>query len=81
MDTSNLNDAQRRGLDILANVAEKPVDEIERDHEMVADLGVDSPRALQFLLDLEEELDLEIADEDAAGMDTVADVLDYLGRL
>ena len=37
--------------------------------------------ALQFLLQLEEALDIEIDDEDAAKMDSVGDVLDYLAGL
>ena len=49
--------------------------------ELVADLNIDSPKALQLLVDLEDRLSIEISDEDAAKMDTVGDVLDYLAAL
>ena len=81
MDTATLDPRQREGLEILADLAGRPVGELERDAELVADLNVDSPKALQFLLLLEEALDIEIEDDDAAKMDTVGDVVDYLGRL
>ncbi|MEM9558294.1 MAG: phosphopantetheine-binding protein [Acidobacteriota bacterium] len=73
-----LSEAQTAGLEVIAAIAERPVDELERRHEMVADLGIDSPKALRLLLDLEDRLDIEISDEAAARMDTVGDVLDQL---
>jgi acyl carrier protein len=48
--------------------------------ELVADLDVDSARALELLVALEDALGIEISDEDAARLDTVGDILAYLGR-
>lgn len=73
-----MNDAQTTGLAVIAEIAERPVDQIERDQDLVGDLGIDSPKALRLLLDLEERLGIEISDEAAAQMDTVGDVLDHL---
>ena len=42
---------------------------------ITAGLGIDSPMALQLLFELEEALDIEISDEDAAEMETVGDIL------
>ncbi|MEM8931868.1 MAG: phosphopantetheine-binding protein [Acidobacteriota bacterium] len=81
MDLSTLDDKQRKALDILAELSGKPVDGLAANAELVADLNIDSPKALQFLLQLEEALDIEIDDEDAAKMDSVGDVLDYLDGL
>jgi acyl carrier protein len=36
---------------------------------------------LQLLVEIEERLGIEISDEDAAKLDTVDDVLGYLGAL
>ena len=42
----------------------------------MADLGIDSPRQLELLIELEEAPGVEITDEEAAAMETVGDVLD-----
>ena len=81
MDLSTLDDKQRKAVDLLAELSGRPADTLERSAELVADLNIDSPKALQFLLQLEEALDIEIDDEDAAKMDSVGDVLDILGKL
>lgn len=71
-------DITQKALDIVARVSGKEAASLKPEHELVADLGIDSPKALQLLLDLEDELDLEISDEEAAKMDTVGDVLAFL---
>ena len=72
-------DVKQKALEIVARISGKDAAELEPKLDLVADLGIDSPKALQLLLDLEEALDIEISDEDAAKMDTVGDILDYLG--
>lgn len=71
-------DKKTQAIEILADLSPKSAEEIKPEMELLADLGIDSPKALQLLVELEEKLDLEISDEDAARMDTVADVLSYL---
>lgn len=71
-------DMTQKALNVVAKVSGKDVATLQPELELVADLGIDSPKALQLLLDLEEELDIEISDEDAAKMDTVGDVLAFL---
>ncbi|MEL7061848.1 MAG: acyl carrier protein [Acidobacteriota bacterium] len=75
-----MNDLQTRGLAIVAEISERPAAELEARHELVGDLGIDSPKALQMLLRLEDELKIEISDEEAARLDTVGDVLAFLER-
>ncbi len=74
-------DMKQKALEIVAAVSGKEVAELDPKLDLVADLGIDSPKALQMLLDLEDALDIEISDEDAARMDTVGDILGYLGGL
>lgn len=69
---------QDETLALLAEISGHPREEIDREKDLVADLGLDSPKTLRFLVDLEEKLDVEISDEDAAKMSTVGDILDYL---
>jgi acyl carrier protein len=39
------------------------------------DLGIDSPRALQVLVEIEDQLDIEVEDEEVANLRTVGDIL------
>ncbi len=50
--------------------------EIRPDMDLVADLELDSPKAVRLLVELEERLDIEIDDEVAGRMSTVGDLLD-----
>jgi len=71
-------DAKKKAFEILANITGQAVDAITPDMELVAHLNIDSPKQLQLLVELEEAFEIEIDDEDAAKMDSVNDVLDYL---
>ena len=42
------------------------------------DLGADSLDTVELVMELEEAFDIEISDEDAAGIQTVADVVNYI---
>jgi acyl carrier protein len=68
-------------LAVLARITGRAQSEIRPEMDLVGDLGIDSPRALELLLELEEALGVEISDEEASGMDTVRDVLTYAERV
>ena len=44
------------------------------------DLGVDSIELMEFIINLEDEFDLEISDDTIDNMVKVADLLDYLSE-
>jgi acyl carrier protein len=66
---------------VLARVSKTDPATITDEMELVADLELDSARALELLVELEDTLGIEISDEDAGHMNTVGDVLDYLDSL
>ncbi len=70
-------DTRSAAVKVLAAASGKPEGELRPEQDLVADLGIDSPRQLELLIDLEEALGVEITDEEAAAMETVGDVLDY----
>ena len=72
METKNI------ALQILSQLSGKDQETITPEMDLVADLGIDSPKALQLLLELEERLGIEIEDEDAAKIDSVSDILTYV---
>ena len=46
-----------------------------------ADLGADSLDAVELMMALEDEFELEIADEEAQNFKTVADIVNYLDKV
>ncbi len=74
-------DAKQKALEIVAKIAGKDTASLEPGMDLVADLGMDSPQALQLLVELEESFQIEISDDDAARMDSVGDILGYLESL
>ena len=54
------------------------MDEIEIDSSFVDDLGADSLDTVELVMALEEEFDLEIADEDAEKISTVNEAVTYI---
>jgi acyl carrier protein len=72
-------------LDILSKVKDIVVEQLGVDEEEVTeqasfvdDLGADSLDIVELVMALEEEFDLEIPDEDAEKMVTVADAVNYI---
>ena len=66
---------------VLSRMSEIEAKDLKPEMELVSDLGIDSPKALELLVELEEGLGIEISDEDAARMETVGDVLDFTRAL
>ena len=64
-------------FEVISEISGAAKESIDVKMDLVADLGIDSPKALRLLVRLEDALNLEIPDEAAAEMDTVADVLEW----
>lgn len=69
-----------KALRVLATVSGHEPAELLAERDLVADLGIDSPKALRLLVELEEAFDIEIPDEDASEMSTVGDILAYIDQ-
>ncbi len=67
-------------LEVIAKVSGVDRQQIKPESELVADLGIDSPKALAMLVDLEDRLDVEIDDEMVTRLNTVADVFQAIDR-
>ncbi len=62
-------------ISVIARVTGVPKGSLSPEMELVADLDMDSAKALELIVELEDQLSIEIDDDDAAGMNTVGDVL------
>jgi acyl carrier protein len=65
-------------LDIIARVSKTDRALLAPQLELVADLGLDSAKALELLVALEDRLDLEIDEDAAANLNTVGDIIAFL---
>ena len=73
-----MSDPRQTALEALSQVSGRPVAELSPELELVADLDIDSPKALQLLIEIEERLDIEISDEAAEELNTVGDVIRFV---
>ena len=55
-------------------------DELNMDTSLVNDLEADSLEAVEIIMALEDEFDIEIPDEDAEKFFTIRDMVEYLER-
>jgi len=74
-------DHKATALAVVAKVAKVDAATLTPDMELVADLGLDSARALELLVELEDALATEITDEAAARLNTVGDILAYIAAM
>ena len=76
-----MGDKKAVARELLARLARKSPEEVREEMELVADLGLDSPKALELLIELEESLGVEIDDGAVASLNTVGDVLGLVDSL
>lgn len=62
-------------LAAIAKVSRVEVAALRPDMDLVADLGFDSAKSLELLVELEEALGIEVSDEQAARLNSVGDIL------
>lgn len=65
---------------IISEVLNVEVDEITMETTFVDDLGADSLDIFQIIMGIEEEFDIEIANEDAENIVTVGDAVDEIKK-
>ena len=68
-------------LSIIAKVTGVPIKSITPEMELVADLNMDSAKALELIVELEDCFDVEIDDDDAGSLNTVGDVLTTISSI
>ncbi len=64
--------------EIIAEVLNVDADEITMDTTFVDDLGADSLDVFQIIMGIEEEFDIEIANEDAEKIVSVGDAVEQI---
>lgn len=65
---------------IIADELSVELDEITLSSDLNDDLGADSLDAVELIMAIEDEFDVEIPDDVATGMKTVQDIIDFLEK-
>ncbi|HOB35219.1 MAG: acyl carrier protein [Firmicutes bacterium] len=68
-------------IKLIADQAGVPVEDIDGETSLQGDLELDSLDIMDLLLVLEEEFDIQIPDEELSKIQTVNDVINYIGKL
>ena len=55
-------------------------EEIKLESDLIQDLGADSLDAVELIMAIEDEFDVQVSDEEAQNIRTVKDIVDYLSK-
>ncbi|HHU21495.1 MAG TPA: acyl carrier protein [Acholeplasma sp.] len=66
---------------VVASELDIEESKVTKSARFVEDLGADSIDALELIIALEDEFDIEISDDDAQDIKTVGDVVAYIEKL
>ena len=69
---------EEKVINIISNKLGLPKEEVTPAASFTMDLGADSLDTVELIMDFEKEFNLKISDEDAMGIKTVADAIDYI---
>ena len=64
--------------EIIAEELGIELDEIKLESDLTEDLGADSLDAIELIMEIETQFDVEIADSDATKIKLVSDIVEYL---
>ncbi|MCF7925454.1 MAG: acyl carrier protein [Candidatus Izimaplasma sp.] len=67
--------------DIISEELGIEADDINLDSDLSDDLGADSLDAIELIMEIESQFDIEIADSEATKIKSVKDIVDYLESL
>ncbi len=72
------SDVQSRVMKVMANVLKIDEAEISPDANFIFDLGADSAQSLELIAGFEEEFDIEMDEDKALEIQTVADAVVFI---
>ncbi len=72
------SDVQSRVMKVMANVLKIDEVEISPDANFIFDLGADSAQSLELIAGFEEEFDIEMDEDKALEIQTVADAVVFI---
>ena len=71
---------EQRVIDIVSEHFAYDKEKITRNTTFIEDIGADSLDIVEFVMELEEEFDIQIPDDQAEKIKTVGEAIDYIER-
>ena len=65
---------------VVSMVLDVPVEKIEDTHKFTTDLGAESVQSIELVAGFEEEFDIEMDEDEALGVQTVGDAVDFIAK-
>ena len=72
------NVIEEKVINIISNKLGLPKEEVTPAASFTMDLGADSLDTVELIMDFEKEFGLKISDEDAMGIKSVSDAIEYI---
>lgn len=76
----NMSDTLSKVQEVVAKQLSRQVEEVKPEASFQDDLGADSLDTVELVMALEEAFEIEIPDEDASGIATVQDAVNYIDQ-
>jgi acyl carrier protein len=76
-----MSTVEERVFAIVGRIAKKDPSQLKAEQNLTADLGIDSPRALELLCDLEEQFNLEVPEDAVGKIETINDILQLVKQI
>ena len=76
-----MSSIEERVFAIVGRIAKKDPSQLKAEQNLTADLGIDSPRALELLCELEEQFSLEVPEDAVGKIETINDILVLVKQL
>lgn len=74
------SEIQTRVKEVVGNVLKSDISEITDDANFVFDLGADSMQSVELVAGFEEEFDIEMDQDGALEIQTIADAVDFIAE-
>ena len=71
---------QERVKKVIAKVLQTPVDSISDEANFIFDLGADSGQSLELVAGFQEEFNIQMDEDKALSVQTVADAVNFIGK-
>jgi len=75
-----MNDYEKRLINVIVEQLSVEKEKVVSNATFIDDLGADSLDLVELIMGMEEEFDIEIPDDDAEGILTVQNALDYVNK-
>ena len=71
---------KERVYKVAAQVLKIESEAIQEAHMFTADLGAESVQSIELMAGFEEEFDIEMDEDEALGVQTVGEAIDFIGK-